>query len=219
MVYCRNVSLLQRMRTVYSEKGGFSAMYRGLAPGSIRSFIANGTSMIVMSYAQRKVTDLGLRDWLLVGSCFGSLAAVYQSATCLVMCDQFFIHFTFLHCRNLWIGMCFLALMYSSCQCSFVTLLHFLCSPLTNLSLNVLGKSLWYVFTHFFEGHSLLHFVSPVHFSFWCHCSIFLELPCKDLVIMPWGKQVFLGGPFWRNGGSDSTACLILFLILLLMCL
>ncbi|XP_040061607.1 mitochondrial ornithine transporter 1 isoform X2 [Ixodes scapularis] len=60
--YGKNVSLLQRMRSVYSEKGGFAAMYRGLAPGSIRSFVANGTSMIVMSYAQRKVTELGLRD-------------------------------------------------------------------------------------------------------------------------------------------------------------
>ncbi|KAH9367096.1 hypothetical protein HPB48_011021 [Haemaphysalis longicornis] len=59
--YGREVSLLQRMRTVYSQKGGWTAMYRGLAPGSIRSFVANGTSMIVMSYAQRKVTELGLR--------------------------------------------------------------------------------------------------------------------------------------------------------------
>ncbi|KAH7935718.1 hypothetical protein HPB52_012961 [Rhipicephalus sanguineus] len=60
--YGQNVSLLQRMQSVYRQKGGFTAMYRGLAPGSIRSFVANGTSMIVMSYAQRKVTELGLRD-------------------------------------------------------------------------------------------------------------------------------------------------------------
>ncbi|XP_050023323.1 uncharacterized protein [Dermacentor andersoni] len=60
--YGQNVSLLQRMKSIYRQKGGFTAMYRGLAPGSIRSFVANGTSMIVMSYAQRKVTELGLRD-------------------------------------------------------------------------------------------------------------------------------------------------------------
>ncbi|KAH7971522.1 hypothetical protein HPB49_025398 [Dermacentor silvarum] len=60
--YGENVSLLQRMKSVYRQKGGVTAMYRGLAPGSIRSFVANGTSMIVMSYAQRKVTELGLRD-------------------------------------------------------------------------------------------------------------------------------------------------------------
>ncbi|XP_064477054.1 mitochondrial substrate carrier family protein L-like isoform X1 [Ornithodoros turicata] len=60
--YGQNMSLLQRMSHVYREKGGFFAMYRGIVPGSIRSFVANGTSMIVMSWAQRKVTQLGLRD-------------------------------------------------------------------------------------------------------------------------------------------------------------
>eukprot|EP00794_Sanderia_malayensis_P016179 gene16179-17805_t len=43
------------------ERGGFFGLYRGIIPGSIRSFLANGTAMIVMSYAQRKVSELGLR--------------------------------------------------------------------------------------------------------------------------------------------------------------
>lgn len=50
------------MRLTVREKGGFFALYRGIGPGSVRSFIANGTSMIVMSWAQRKVSTLGLRS-------------------------------------------------------------------------------------------------------------------------------------------------------------
>ncbi len=38
------------------------ALYRGIGPGTIRSFIANGTSMIVMQYAQREVSRWGLRS-------------------------------------------------------------------------------------------------------------------------------------------------------------
>ncbi|KAL5475463.1 hypothetical protein EMCRGX_G025282 [Ephydatia muelleri] len=59
--YGPETSLLSRMRTVMVERG-FFGLYRGLAPGIIRSFIANGASMIVMHYAQRKVTQWGLRD-------------------------------------------------------------------------------------------------------------------------------------------------------------
>ena len=36
-------------------------LYRGIGPGTIRSFLANGTSMIVMVNAQKKVTELGWR--------------------------------------------------------------------------------------------------------------------------------------------------------------
>jgi hypothetical protein len=49
------------MATIIREKGFFS-LYRGIMPGTIRSFLANGTSMVVMTFAQRKVTELGLRD-------------------------------------------------------------------------------------------------------------------------------------------------------------
>ena len=57
----RKMPLWKRMQLTVREKGGFFALYRGIGPGSVRSFIANGTSMIVMSWAQRKVSQLGLR--------------------------------------------------------------------------------------------------------------------------------------------------------------
>ncbi|XP_052067675.1 uncharacterized protein LOC127706971 [Mytilus californianus] len=60
--YGEKVSVIQKMRIVIKERGGFFGLYRGLMPGTIRSFLANGTSMVVMQFAQRKVTELGLRD-------------------------------------------------------------------------------------------------------------------------------------------------------------
>ena len=60
--YGRKQSVLARMRLVVRERGGFFALYRGLGPGTIRSFLANGSSMVVMMYAQRKVTQWGLRN-------------------------------------------------------------------------------------------------------------------------------------------------------------
>ena len=59
--YGPETSIVGRMRLVMKERG-FFGLYRGLAPGIIRSFIANGASMLVMHYAQRKVTQWGLRD-------------------------------------------------------------------------------------------------------------------------------------------------------------
>ncbi|KAK6188766.1 hypothetical protein SNE40_004878 [Patella caerulea] len=59
--YGQKVSVVQRMRNVIRERGGFFALYRGLMPGTIRSFLANGTSMVVMVTAQRKVSEWGLR--------------------------------------------------------------------------------------------------------------------------------------------------------------
>ncbi|KAG1671217.1 Mitochondrial substrate carrier family protein L [Nymphon striatum] len=58
----KNESVLLRMKKIVSGSGGFFGLYRGLAPGSIRSFVANGSAMIVMSCAQKKVTEWGLRD-------------------------------------------------------------------------------------------------------------------------------------------------------------
>ena len=49
------------MRGVVRERGGVLALYRGIGPGTIRSFIANGSSMIVMQAAQKKVSEWGLR--------------------------------------------------------------------------------------------------------------------------------------------------------------
>ncbi|XP_014673521.1 PREDICTED: uncharacterized protein LOC106813808 [Priapulus caudatus] len=60
--YGENLPVLQRMRQVMFEKGGFFGLYRGIIPGSIRSFFANGIAMIVMVNAQKKVSELGWRD-------------------------------------------------------------------------------------------------------------------------------------------------------------
>ncbi len=59
--YGQEQSVWRRMSSVVREKGGFFALYRGIGPGTIRSFIANGTSMIVMANAQRKMSEWGLR--------------------------------------------------------------------------------------------------------------------------------------------------------------
>ena len=54
---------MQRIRFILNERGGLIGLYRGLGPGTCRSFLANGSAMVVMQYAQRKVTEWGLRDW------------------------------------------------------------------------------------------------------------------------------------------------------------
>ncbi|KAL3868723.1 hypothetical protein ACJMK2_041493 [Sinanodonta woodiana] len=59
--YGQNVSVWQRMKLVVKERGGFLGLYRGISAGTIRSFLANGTSMIVMTLAQKKVSEWGLR--------------------------------------------------------------------------------------------------------------------------------------------------------------
>lgn len=60
--YGKNMPVLTRMKLVYNDRGGITGLYRGIVPGSIRSFLANGTAMVVMSYAQKRVTEYGLRD-------------------------------------------------------------------------------------------------------------------------------------------------------------
>lgn len=57
----KDMTMIQRMILVIKERGGVLGLYRGIVPGTIRSFLANGTSMIVMATAQRKVTEWGLR--------------------------------------------------------------------------------------------------------------------------------------------------------------
>ena len=51
-----SLSLLQRMQGVVREKG-FFALYRGLGPGSIRSFTANGLSMIALKWTEGLLTE------------------------------------------------------------------------------------------------------------------------------------------------------------------
>ena len=58
----QELSVLRRMQIIMRERGGFFALYRGIMPGSLRSFVANGTSMIVMTTAQRKASEWGLRN-------------------------------------------------------------------------------------------------------------------------------------------------------------
>ena len=55
------MSVIARMRMTIKQRGGYFALYRGILPGTIRSFMSNGTSMIVMAFAHRKVSEWGLR--------------------------------------------------------------------------------------------------------------------------------------------------------------
>merc|ERR1712086_890490 len=41
--------------------GGPLGLYRGILPGSISVFMRNGAAAVVMSFANRKITELGLR--------------------------------------------------------------------------------------------------------------------------------------------------------------
>ena len=59
--YGKDQPVWRRMQLVIRERGGFFGLYRGIVPGTIRSFLANGTSMIVMATAQRRVSEWGLR--------------------------------------------------------------------------------------------------------------------------------------------------------------
>ena len=58
----KHMSTYQRIKFIYCECGGIFGLYRGIAPGTLRSFLANGSAMVVMQSAQRKVTEWGLRD-------------------------------------------------------------------------------------------------------------------------------------------------------------
>ena len=58
----RNMNITQRLRYVIKERGGFFALYRGIAPGSLRSFVGNGSAMAVMIYLKKKVSEWGFRD-------------------------------------------------------------------------------------------------------------------------------------------------------------
>ncbi len=53
---------MQRTKYLINERGGIIALYRGLGPGTWRSFLANGSAFVVMQYAQKKVTEWGLRE-------------------------------------------------------------------------------------------------------------------------------------------------------------
>lgn len=61
LYFCRNEPVMKRMHRVVMERGGYLALYRGILPGTMRSFLSNGTSMVVMVQAQKKVSEWGLR--------------------------------------------------------------------------------------------------------------------------------------------------------------
>ena len=50
-------TLRQRMSGVMKERGGFLALYRGLGPGSVRSFFANGISMVAYKLVSDKLAE------------------------------------------------------------------------------------------------------------------------------------------------------------------
>ena len=52
----KDQTLVMRVRGVVREKG-FFGLYRGLGPGSVRSFFANGVSMTVMKWTEKRLTD------------------------------------------------------------------------------------------------------------------------------------------------------------------
>mmetsp|Transcript_6903 Transcript_6903/g.12199 ORF Transcript_6903/g.12199 Transcript_6903/m.12199 type:complete len:285 (-) Transcript_6903:92-946(-) len=49
------------LRQRVASMGGPLGLYRGIMPGSISVFMRNGTAAVVMTFAQRKITEYGLR--------------------------------------------------------------------------------------------------------------------------------------------------------------
>ena len=44
------------------RKTGFLGLYRGIGPGSLSVFLRNGVAMVVMSKANAKLKEMGLKD-------------------------------------------------------------------------------------------------------------------------------------------------------------
>ena len=51
-----DIKLYQRMRGVIQDKGFLWGVYRGIGPGTVRSFFANGISMVVMNWVAKQLT-------------------------------------------------------------------------------------------------------------------------------------------------------------------
>ncbi|KAJ3235598.1 hypothetical protein HDU81_000298 [Chytriomyces hyalinus] len=54
-------TLMQRARYLVGQHG-VQGLYRGIWPGTLRSMVSNGASMVVMLQAQRKITEWGWRN-------------------------------------------------------------------------------------------------------------------------------------------------------------
>lgn len=59
--YMQEKNAFKQIQFIIKERGGILGLYRGIAPGTIRSFFANGSAFVAMTYAQKKVTEWGLR--------------------------------------------------------------------------------------------------------------------------------------------------------------
>lgn len=53
--------LFQRMKGIIHSKG-FFGLYRGIGPGCVRSFIANGVSMVVMKWVSENLTNMLMKE-------------------------------------------------------------------------------------------------------------------------------------------------------------
>jgi solute carrier family 25 carnitine/acylcarnitine transporter 20/29 len=56
----QKISLKERVAIILKQQGVLG-LYRGILPGTIRSMLSNGVSMVVMIYAQKKITQWGWR--------------------------------------------------------------------------------------------------------------------------------------------------------------
>mmetsp|Transcript_39593 Transcript_39593/g.99799 ORF Transcript_39593/g.99799 Transcript_39593/m.99799 type:complete len:286 (+) Transcript_39593:128-985(+) len=57
-VAAKDATIAQRV----AYMGGFLGLYRGIVPGTISIFSRNGSAMVVMQYAQAKITEWGWRN-------------------------------------------------------------------------------------------------------------------------------------------------------------
>ena len=56
------MTLSNRLAALVKNHGNVAGLYRGILPGTYRSFLSNGFSMVAMVWAQRKATEWGMRD-------------------------------------------------------------------------------------------------------------------------------------------------------------
>jgi hypothetical protein len=60
-VEIRHPTIFQRIQFLMRHHG-LRGLYRGILPGTIRSILGNGVSMVVMLEAQRKISEWGWRN-------------------------------------------------------------------------------------------------------------------------------------------------------------
>lgn len=60
MIEVKNPTVRERVTYLLKEHG-VRGLYRGIWPGTLRSMVSNGAGMIVMRYANKKISEWGLR--------------------------------------------------------------------------------------------------------------------------------------------------------------